>query len=219
MSVACFVNQSHLSKLKSIITDLEIVRNGQLKLIQVNDLAQVPDADHDLLVIAMDRIENHLAKKLRALRLRSNSPVLIAAQQIAVTAYQELAELRGLAVVQEPFGTNALPALIQKSLQGELLTRESTPRFLTNEPVRLLDTKTGLLVHSRMMNYSPTGAFLQYAGISLQVGSRLRLDFVNASGVRAKPQYFDAKVIWIKDAEAKPGTRGVGVQFMRDVAL
>ncbi len=219
MPIVCLVNSSRESSFANALKGLDLVSARELRLMEATDLQSVPTSEFDIVLINNDRAGSSFTTDVRRLRARVHSPFLVATRQIAIPAYQELSEVRGLVIVQEPFGTNALPGLIERALQGKLLTRECAPRFLTDEPVRILDQKTGLILQSRMMNYSPTGAFLRYAGISLRVGSRLRLDFVNTGGSRAGTHSFDAKVIWIKNAPALGKERGVGVQFLNDVAV
>lgn len=219
MPTVCLVDSPPESSFATALKSVDLVCSEELRIEKASDLSAVPTTEYDIVLIKKERVESTFAHDVRRLRARIRSPLLIATKQLAVPAYQELSEVRGLVIVQEPFGTNALPGLIEKALQGKLLTRQCAPRFLTNEPVRVLDQKTGLILQSRMLNYSPTGAFLQYAGISLRVGSRLRLDFESTGDMRTKQHSFDAKVIWIKDATTGGKERGVGVQFMSEVSL
>lgn len=118
--------------------------------------------------------------------------------------------------MQKECPPGALEAILSKIVTKEDIQAARFPRFQTDQTVRLMVTATGLLIPTRMKNYSAGGAFLEYRGISLKVGDHIQVAIPaieEKSRTKAR-RPFDAKVIWISSGDnPRSPSRGVGIQF------
>lgn len=149
-------------------------------------------------------------------RLTSNAPILIFANQITLSSYDRVHSLQNTVTLQKPFDVRNFTSLLEKVVEGKDFKPKVCPRFATDEEARMMQLRTGLMIPTRMKNYSAGGAFLEYRGISLQVGDELHIS-LPCRDLRVAKETFQAKakVIWIsKGEDARSPTRGVGVQFM-----
>ena len=75
--------------------------------------------------------------------------------------------------------------------------------------------RSGLLVPTRMMNYSNGGAFRSYRGISLRISDTIQVGLTDEQSAKAAGVVlFNAKVAWIQGGtDPRDHDRGVGVQF------
>lgn len=218
MKTICFVDKLNDKPVQQMLHACIASQKETLRLLEVPALSLLTPDSCDVAIINQDLINADCINDLKSFRLRVQAPILLAGKQIPVACYQQLAELRRILVVQSPLSPEAIESLLNKALSGEILEAGSLPRFLTNQPVRVIDTKTGLMIKTRMRNYSPTGAFLEYTGISMRIGSRLKLEFVN-DRLGSDDVRYEAKVIWIKSGFGTEVCRGVGVQFFNDVQI
>lgn len=151
---------------------------------------------------------------------------LVLAEQITIRAYQQLTQIKDLITLQKPFELDLLSTLAGKLMLSSEVPdgRQRFPRFITDEPARMMVMKSGLLITTRMKNYSAGGAFLEYKGISLRPGDRIQVNLLSndqlqiGSNKTKKNLLIHAKVVWIKNGDnpRSPG-RGVGVQFEKQV--
>ncbi len=139
-----------------------------------------------------------------------NLPFLVLAKQISVMAYRKIGGLNNFVALQKPFQDSMFEIITKRIIADNIVIPSVLPRFITDEPVRMMVLRTGLFVPTKMKNYSAGGAFLQYRGISLAVGDQIQLGFTNkAQGVSLKGQ-----IRWIKDGDGpRSPARGVGIQF------
>lgn len=219
MRIVCFINQIEDHELQEMLQGWALPQKKTVQLLEVTTLSLLAPGTCDFVLVNLNKITPQFIQELKTFRHQINVPVLLMANQIPVAAYQQLAELRRILVLQTPLSPQVLHSLLNRALSGELLGQDCLPRFLTDEPVRVIDTRTGLLLQTRMLNYSPTGAFLEYRGISVKIGARLKLEFVNDRHGYAERLRYEAKVIWIKGGHGTEGCRGVGVQFYNDVQV
>lgn len=141
---------------------------------------------------------------------------LVLAQQISIHAYRAVAQMANIITLQMPCISAQIESLIKELSQYKATSQPiKYPRFITDEPVRMVVMDTGLLIPTRMLNYSTSGAFLDYKGISLRVGYKLKVNLVNQENPPSKNGLqLNAKVVWVRDNEMRSTEiRGVGVQF------
>jgi len=154
------------------------------------------------------------------LPLAQNNPrsqFLILAQQISIHAYRHVSVMNNLVTLQTPCSDSLLEKVIHETLnQGTLQEQKKFPRFITNEPVRMVVMETGLLIPTRMRNYSMTGAYLEYKGISLRVGHTLKVNMINQENPPSRNSLqLDARVVWVRQEEGRSGKNsGIGIQFL-----
>lgn len=144
------------------------------------------------------------------------SQFVILTQQISIHAYRLVASMGNIITLQTPLSREILKSVVGQmaaSISGIDLQR--FPRFLTDEPVRMVVMETGLLIPSRMKNYSVSGAFIEYKGIHLRVGHNLKVNLPQQEnpGTKKKLQ-LDGRVVWIRSVEGRSSANGVGVQFV-----
>ncbi len=145
------------------------------------------------------------------------SRFLILAQQISIHAYRHVSSMKNLVTLQMPCSEALFQRVIEEVLYGSYdHDRKKFPRFITNEPVRMVVMETGLLIPTRMRNYSMTGAFLEYKGFSLRVGHNLKVNMINQENPPSRTSLqLDAKVVWVREEEGRAGkTNGIGIQFL-----
>lgn len=142
--------------------------------------------------------------------------VLILASQISIFAYRHVAKMNNLVTLQKPFSKDLFHAVLGRLAASVDMASARFPRFITDEPVRMVVLKTGLLIPTRMKNYSAGGAFLEYRGISLKVGDTIQLNVGNGASYRpTHGLQIKARVVWIQDGVGpRSPSRGVGIQFL-----
>lgn len=144
------------------------------------------------------------------------TPLVILSQQISIYAFRSVAQLQNMIILQKPYHVGVLPSVLEKIITMKLEKQTRSPRFLTDEPVRLIVLRNGLFVPTKMKNYSASGAFLEYRGISLKVGDKIQVSLgdIATSGHTDRFQ-LQAKVIWIHQGDGpRSASRGVGIQFL-----
>lgn len=141
---------------------------------------------------------------------------LVLARQFSVHAYREVGAIDNMIALQRPFQMDVFKTILSTILSRSEPPSRRFPRFITDEPVRMVVMKSGLLIPTRMKNYSVGGAFLEYRGISLKVGDTLRLGLDPKEQIHpSKTFQLMAKVIWIKNGEhPRSANRGIGIQFL-----
>ena len=178
----------------------------------------------DLLLFDCDSLTRQQVAWLEHLSRMSNAvPLIILAFEISLYAFQQIAKMNHMVTLQKPYNEAVFDAILGRLLASEKDPAARLPRFITDQPVRMLVMNSGLLIPTRMKNYSAGGAFLEYRGISLKVGDRLQLrmdgetvtDADAAAATGKEETALQAKVIWIKDGDnPRSPARGVGVQFI-----
>lgn len=181
------------------------------------DVAELRDLRENGLIIY--DVARFTKDKLQFLaRLRQAVPsmkILALANQASLTSYQGLQQIPRLGVLQKPWFDEDFNATLSALLTGTWKQVQDHvqpfPRFQTDEAASLVVLRTGLLLNTRLLNYSPTGGFFQYSGISLKVGDAVQLS-VNQAGEGS--QQMRGKVIWVQGADPNQiAERGVGVRF------
>jgi|GEM_PF-2763390 len=147
--------------------------------------------------------------------LNARCKVLILARQISIGAYRRLNQIKNIVTLQIPCNPSFFEKLATELIYNSHYQITRSPRFITNEPVRVMVMHSGLLINTRMRNYSSGGAFLEYNGIHLKIGDILKVNMHSKDNPPHREQYMiDAKVIWIQDEQSlKTTIRGVGVTF------
>lgn len=161
--------------------------------------------------------EKHLHLILTLAKKQNKNHFIILAKQISVYAYRQVAFMKNIMALQAPHSLNLLPNIMTELIHSDSFPMQRFPRFVTDEPVRVVVMQTGLLIPTRMLNYSVGGALFDYNGISLRVGHDLKVNLINQENPPAKNGLqLDARVVWVnvkKDEEKMESARGVGVQF------
>lgn len=148
-------------------------------------------------------------------KMKPNARLLVLADHITIFSYKEVASFKNSIALQKPLQPAMFLGLLEKAIcKDEDLTPIRSPRFIINEAVRIVAEKTGLMVPTRMRNYSAGGAFLEYHGISLKVGDRLSMRMTR-EGKLAEHLDVKAKVVWIREGDGpRSAMRGIGIQFL-----
>ncbi len=170
----------------------------------------------NLILLKCHILNEPLMKGLTQFTQRNiSSPILVLAQQISIYAYRQVTVMKNIVILQTPVISTIFEGLIQELLQEDRSSLLPKPRFITNEPARMIVMDSGLLIPSRMRNFSAGGAFLEYKGISLKVGHNINLNLLNHKVKSTKDRLqMSARVIWIRDGDNPLSTaRGIGVQF------
>lgn len=142
------------------------------------------------------------------------SQFLILAQQISIHAYRLVASMGNIITLQLPLKDELLKQVVSQLMPKASSELKRFPRFITDEPVRMVVMETGLLIPSRMKNYSMSGAFIEYKGIHLRVGHNLKVNLPKQESPLAKKKLqLDGRIIWIREAHGKLASNGIGVQF------
>ncbi len=161
--------------------------------------------------------ERHLGWLLPFAQRCKNSQFLILSKKISIHAYRNVSMMKNLIAVQIPCSDELLLRLVQQ-IGNEISVPEQNkfPRFITDEPVRMVVMETGLLIPTRMKNYSTSGAYLEYKGISLRVGHNLKVNLINQENPPSKKSLqLNARVVWVKEENRRSGrTSGIGIQFI-----
>lgn len=212
--------ETYLDELKTsfIANDVQLVDYLETHRLHERDTK----IHYDLVIFNCTHLSESLTNHILhfASRVR-NTQVLLLARQISVYAYRQVGQMRNVLALQVPFEYSLLEEVIRQQLAGsssEAIFR--FPRFVTNEPARMVVMDTGILVSTRMRNYSVGGAFLEYKGISVRVGQNVQLSLGQQEAKQASAHWqLGAKIIWIRDEGSKAGVaRGVGVKFNSDVS-
>ncbi len=154
------------------------------------------------------------------LRLATNTeqrPILIVAKQIALECYRKIDLLQNTVALQVPFHTEIFTTLLGRICAGREFKPKISSRFVTNEEVRVLSLETGLMINSRMRNYSSGGVFIEYRGISLKVGERVQISMASQLALEEESHlHLQAKVVRERKIDDNPQSpaRGVGLQFV-----
>lgn len=179
----------------------------------------IGDKDFDLIVYDCDSLNSNKFNLLTDISKRyDNQKILITAYEIFIYAFQQVTKMKSVLTLQKPFSSYILPALVDKMLDEDEIKMDRCPRFITNQPVNMMILKNGLLIPTRMKNYSAGGAFLEYKGISLKVGDKIQMNLLAKDITKLKESFqLQAKVVWIKGGNDPTVTeRGVGVQFLEN---
>jgi len=152
----------------------------------------------------------------KSLHVRST---LVLAKQIPIETYRNLFYLPNIAALQKPFPMQTFDSVFNRLDTNQPVLPTRFPRFDTDEAVRFVELRSGLLIPSRMKNYSVGGAFLEYRGVSLQPGDKIQLGFAPNEFVLPKNSIqLKARVIWVRSTSKDMSDRGVGVQFLEQPA-
>lgn len=149
-------------------------------------------------------------------RKNPKSQFIILTEQISIHAYKQVSDMGNIITLQVPLGEQVIKGMIKQLVQdSSLISAQRFPRFITDEPVRMVVMETGLLIPSRMKNYSASGAFIEYRGMHLRVGHTLKVNLPNQEHPPTKKSLqLDGKVVWVRSGEAHSGaSSGIGVQF------
>lgn len=147
-------------------------------------------------------------------------PVLVLSEQISLFSYRRIGALKNTLAIQKPCDERAIISIVNRMVMGHDFKPTASPRFITDIPVKLVHMKSGLLVPTRMRNYSATGAFLEYKGLSFKVGDTIdiKLETQDKDSFDEAMQ-MRAKVVWVKEGDQSQATiRGIGVQFIQGAA-
>ena len=195
------------------LNDVDIVTTDQFA-------EKVRLISYDLIIISCNKLnENFMNHLLHFSAKKQNTQFLVISKQISIYAYRQVGAMKNIVVLQSPFNFSLFDSVLKQTLDKETLsTRTQFPRFLTDEPARLIVMETGLFVPTRMRNYSPGGAFLEYKGISVRVGQNVKLNLTNQEEKLAKSYWqLTAQVIWTRDGESRTSSaRGLGVKFQEE---
>lgn len=179
---------------------------------------QFKTEEHDIVMYYCESLnEEQLNWLLPLAQNNTASQFLILAQQISIHAYRHVSAMDNLVTLQTPCSNTLFQQVIEEVLSGAYIKEQKKfPRFITNEPVRMVVMETGLLIPTRMRNYSTSGAFLEYKGISLRVGHNLKVNMINQENPPSRNSLqLDARVVWVREEEGRSGkTNGVGIRFL-----
>lgn len=174
-----------------------------------------------LIIFDCDNLgERELSELLQVSELLETShtdgQILVLAEQISIAAYRQVSRMKNMITLQKPFSMTIFRSVLGRLSGYGGAEAASFPRFITDEPVRMVVLKTGLLIPTRMKNYSAGGAFLEYRGISLKVGDTIQLNLGNRESMQKAHGYqLRARVIWIQEGDGpRSASRGVGIQFL-----
>ncbi len=175
---------------------------------------------YDIILFHCENLnEQQLQWLLPLSRKSQHSQFLILSHQISIHAYRNVATMNNLITIQMPSTNQLIQKVLNEFLSGTILNDQTKfPRFITDEPVRMIVMETGLLIPTRMRNYSMGGAYLEYKGISLRVGHTLKVNLMNQENISAKKVLqLDARVVWVKQEPGRKGRAcGIGIQFLEN---
>lgn len=171
-------------------------------------------------IIALDYVVLDEEALAEILRFKTDFPmaeIVAMAETAPLQIYRKFARLEGVTPLHRNCPKDRLSFTMHCLTEAPRPQRPPSARFETDQAVRLLVMRTGLLVPTRMLNYSATGAFLQYRGIALRVGDFVHMNVAGSqTNLRNREAMeFTGKVVWIKDGSGDPRSpeRGIGVQF------
>lgn len=158
--------------------------------------------------------ENQLRWILPLAHRNPRTQYLILTNQISFHAYRQVAIMENVMTLQLPLADDVVLGIVKQLSSETLETKHRFPRFITDEPVRMVVMETGLLIPSRMKNYSVSGAFIEYKGIYLRVGNNLKVNLPNQENPESKKSLqLDGRVVWVRADEIRGISTGIGVQF------
>jgi len=163
----------------------------------------------------LDKSEVQFLKQLNT--IANDTPIVVVARQITIYSYGQIHEMKNILTMQMPCEPQVFLAVVDRVLQKQNVKSDVCPRFITNMAVRIVVLENGLYLPTRLRNYSATGAFLEYHGISLKVGDRIQINLGRTRDETKKNDSLlkNAKVVWIREGEtSRSPARGVGVQFI-----
>lgn len=196
-------------------------RGGHSLSVQTFDqVATNQSAEPESMIVDCNVLHHQGFAKL--LQLRKSLLVkstLVLAKQIPIETYRNLFYLPNIAALQKPFPLQTFDSVLNRLDANQPILPSRFPRFKTDESVRFVELRSGLLIPSRMKNYSVGGAFLEYRGVSLQPGDKIQLGFTPNEFVLPKNSIqLKARVIWVRSTSKDMADRGVGVQFLEQPA-
>ncbi len=207
--------EDNLSAIESGLIHLGIEKIQKVLIGELSSQEKINKAD--LIIFKCDSVsEKIMLNLIQFANKHPRSKVLVIAQQISLSAYKQVGMMKNIFTLQEPFEINIYENLVTDLIEYKKLDLIQFPRFVTNEPARILVMETGLFIPTRMRNYSTGGAFFEYKGISLRVGHNLNLNLLNhQTSTQTKERLqIKAKVVWVRNGESSlSADRGVGVQF------
>lgn len=206
------------SRSAQIESGLRAVGIEEIRKISFRDLSTTTTSDDIHLILVNCDVLNagQLSGLLVYANRNRNSQFLVLARQISIHAYRRVAEMKNIVTLQIPCEPSIFEGLVREILKGmQLATTQRCPRFVTDEPARVMIMDTGLLIPTRMRNYSVGGAFLEYKGISLKVGHSLDINLLSQENPPDEDRLrMSAKVIWLREGDSPTSSsRGAGVQF------
>lgn len=189
-----------------------------IQKVYLRDITSEFNADvFDFILYACDCVNERQLRWILPLAKRSpNSQFLILTDQISLHAYRQVASMENVITLQMPVDQNVVKSMIdQFKVLSSVKDSQRFPRFITNEPVRMVVMETGLLIPSTMKNYSVNGAYIEYKGIHLRVGHNLKVNLPKQENpLSKKPMQLDGRVVWVREANNNAGSSsGIGVQF------
>jgi hypothetical protein len=204
--------------LEPVIESLTRYRTAYLGKSDLNETTLFEEYSFDGCIYDCRILDQRELKTVHELVRRiPKTPILILANQILLPTYSKLDELQNTVTLQKPFDGGIFENLLAKVATGVDFKPKVCPRFVTDEEVRMIQLRTGLLIPTRMRNYSAGGAFLEYRGIALNIGDEIHISLKSADLKSAKNTFQAlAKVVWIRDGDhPRSPSRGVGIQFIR----
>ncbi|MBL7545758.1 MAG: PilZ domain-containing protein [Bdellovibrionaceae bacterium] len=212
-------DENYLDEIKTGLIANDVLHIDYLETHRLHERDQ--KIHYDLVIFCCEHLTEALTNHLLHFASRlTKTQVLLLARQISVYAYRQVGLMRNVLALQTPFEYSLYEEVIRHQL-ADLTSDISVrfPRFVTNEPARMVVMDTGILITTRMRNYSTGGAFLEYKGISIRVGQSVQLSLGQQEVKQAKDFWqLGAKVIWIREGLRTGTSQGVGVKFNDDIS-
>ncbi len=217
------VSAGETKALQALVSALQATEKYDVTQMHANQLIRKPGVTETTFSAAIfdcnDLNKREFVGVKRTTELIQFAPTLVLATQIALFSFRRISILKNTLTVQKPCDTQVTITLLERMLIAPDIKTPRSPRFITDTPVRLMHLKTGLLVPTRMRNYSASGAFFEYKGLSFKVGDPVEINLE-----KEDPNSLDetlkmrAKVIWLHEGKSGGSVgssimRGIGVQF------
>lgn len=194
---------------------------GKIDYLKSHELKPPYKIDSNIILYSCDSLDNfQLSWLIPLAKMNPEAQLFILAQQISLFVYQQISIMENIITIQLPCTPKLLGRAIQahaeRSASQSIEPLKKFPRFITDEPVRLMVMDSGLLISSRMLNYSIGGAFIEYNGISMRIGNSLKVNFLNQESESSTKMglQLNGRVVWIKNSQDPLNDqRGVGVKF------
>lgn len=140
--------------------------------------------------------------------------ILVFTNQIVIAVYQALYQIKNITVLSRESSLEKIQAIVQKIVTtGDL--EKIADRFTMDQPVHIVVLRTGQVMQSTIRDYSATGAFLEYRGISIEVGDVLQIGILEKVDSKYKQSHqIKAEVTDIKVKQFEKLTKGLGVRFL-----
>lgn len=204
---------------QSVLETHGVYQISQISQEQLLESKILMESQFDFIVFDCDWLDHSEVQFLQYIsRLAPESPFIVLAQQITIYSYGQVHELQNIMTFQTPCNPQVFLEVVNRILQKQGIKSNICSRFITNVPVNIIVLGNGLFLPTRLRNYSATGAFLEYHGISLKVGDLIQMNLGRPRGVPQKKDdslLKEARIVWIRDSEKnRSPTRGVGVQFV-----